>query len=151
MRVTEDHRGKFIINEGARYDQTFLSTSVNKYTFRGLHFQTNPYQEKTFKVVQGSVYDFLYDIEDKSVKSFLLTPDSGVFTVGKQYAHGFLTLEPNTIVMYGVEGIFNPDTYSSIPWHSIPEISKLVKLITGDKEIFITDKDNYGTNGINRE
>lgn len=147
MRVTKDHRGKFIINEGARYDQTFLSTSIEKYTFRGLHYQTDPYQEKTFKVVQGAVYDFLYDLEDKTVKSFVITPDSDIFTVGRKYAHGFLTLEPNTIVLYGVEGIFNPDTYSSIPWHHIPEISELVRSVIGEQEIFISDKDNYGTIG----
>lgn len=151
MEIFSDHRGEFLITNGSIYDQTFVSLSSNKFTFRGLHYQTNPNQLKTFKIVQGSVIDFIYNIETKEVKNFVLTTDSKIFTIGDQYAHGFLTLEPNTIVMYGVEGKFNPETYTSIPWHSIPEIYNTVTKITGNAKITITDKDNHGTKGINRK
>jgi len=149
MKVFNDHRGLFVITQGGKYTQTFVSTSSKSYTFRGLHYQTNPYQKKTVKIIQGAVIDFLYDINTHESKSFFLTPESDILEISENYAHGFLTLVPNSIVMYGVEGEFNPNTYTSIPWHTIPEIQYRVKKISGKNKITITDKDNYGTKGIN--
>lgn len=149
MKVFNDHRGVFLLTDKHSYDQTFVSVSKNMYTFRGLHYQTDPYQRKTFKVIQGAVLDFIYDLNTGDVSKFILTPDSDLFTVQENFAHGFLTLTPDTIAVYGVEGEFNPDTYSSIPWHSIPEISQEVLSIVGTKTITITDKDNNGTKRTN--
>lgn len=149
MKVFDDHRGTFVLTNRENYDQTFVSVSKNAYTFRGLHYQTDPFQTKTFKVIQGLVLDFIYDLDTGSINKFILTPDSDIFTIESDFAHGFLTLVPDTIVVYGVEGQFNPSTYSSIPWHSIPELKREVLSIIGDKEITITDKDNNGTKGIN--
>ena len=149
MKVFNDIRGSFILTQGSEYDQTFISLSKSKYTFRGLHYQTEPYQVKTVKILQGTVLDFVVDLETLNVESFILTPDSDIFKISEKYAHGFLTLVPDTIVTYGVQGVFNPSTYSSIPWHSIPELKNQILGITGDEQIIITDKDNYGTKGIN--
>lgn len=148
MKVFNDHRGIFLLTQGADYDQTFVSVSNKSYTFRGLHYQTNPYQTKTFKIIQGAVIDFIYDLNTKEAKSFFLTPSSDIFTVPDNYAHGFLTLVPNTIAVYGVNGKFNPDTYSSIPWHTVEYIKGKVLKLAGNNKITITDKDNNGTEGI---
>lgn len=148
MKVFNDHRGSFILTESNNCDQTFISLSKNKYTFRGLHYQSDPFQIKTVKILQGTVLDFIVDLETHEVQNFILTPDSNTFTVSEKYAHGFLTLAPDTIVVYEVTGKFNPSTYSSIPWHSIKEVKEQILNIVGEEQITITDKDNYGTKGI---
>jgi len=142
MEIFSDHRGGFLITNGSIYDQTFVSLSSNKFTFRWLHYQTNPSQLKTFKIVQGSVIDFIYNIETKEVKNFVLTTDSKIFTIGDQYAHGFLTLEPNTIVVYLVKGKYNPESEHSIVWNTIPEVQAQVKKHTS--KVILSEKDANG-------
>ena len=110
IKTIPDHRGTFNILEGKNFDQIFISKSDKKFTFRGMHYQTDPYQIKTLKIIQGSAIDFIYNIETKDVIKFELTDKSDQLTIGPNFAHGFLTLEPNTIALYGVEGKFNPDT-----------------------------------------
>ena len=72
-----------------------------------MHYQTNPPQTKYLKVVQGSIIDILYDLETKEVKSFHLNTEEAIL-IKPKYAHGFLTLEDNTIVTYLVKGEYNP-------------------------------------------
>ena len=126
IKTIPDHRGTFNILKGKNFDQIFISKSDKKFTFRGMHYQTDPYQIKTLKIIQGSAIDFIYNIETKDVIKFELTDKSDQLTIGPNFAHGFLTLEPNTIALYGVEGKFNPDTYTSIPYHTIPKIKEIV-------------------------
>lgn len=147
MRKIRDKRGLFALENNVNYDQVFIATNDAKYTFRGLHYQTNPYQVKRVNVIQGKVLDFLYNINTGEVIEYILTPSSETLTIGEEYAHGYLTLEPNTILYYGVEGKFNPETYSSIVWNTIPQIKdKIVKIIGANyfNKLIISDKDKYG-------
>lgn len=144
MKITEDHRGKFIVSDSKECSLTFVSENTHKFTFRGMHYQTNPYQEKHIYVIQGSILDFTYNLKTKETLSYHLNRDSSVLKVTQDFAHGFLTLEPNTIVVYQAVGEFNPDTYVSIPWHSIEQIKTSVNAIVGNSKIILTDKDNYG-------
>ena len=65
IKTIPDNRGTFNILEGKNFDQIFISKSDKKFTFRGMHYQTDPYQIKTLKIIQGSAIDFIYNI-DKS-------------------------------------------------------------------------------------
>ena len=38
------------------------------------------------------------------------------------FAHGFITLEENTVVQYLVDNDYNPNTEGSLLWSSFPEI-----------------------------
>jgi dTDP-4-dehydrorhamnose 3,5-epimerase-like enzyme len=58
-------------------------------------------------------------------------------------AHGFLTLEDDTIVTYMVKGEYNPDSEHSIVWHTIDEVKKVI-LDNIEGELIISDKDNEG-------
>ena len=56
---------------------------------------------------------------------FLFIPDN--------YAHGFLTLEDDTIVTYLVSGEYNPTSEHSIVWDTIPNVKKVIAV---DKKYF---------------
>ena len=59
-------------------------------------------------------------------------------------AHGFLTLEPNTIVCYLVDNKYAPGYEHSIVWNTIPEVEKIVKSYAGDNMLTISEKDTIG-------
>ena len=92
------------------------SLSRSSGVLRGLHFQTPPFaQGKLVRVVHGSVFDVAVDIRKGS-------PDFGRW-VGREvsakawnqvlvpegFAHGFLTLEPDTEVLYKVTAPYSPE------------------------------------------
>ena len=59
-------------------------------------------------------------------------------------AHGFLTLEPNTIVVYMVEGDYNPESEHSLRWFENPTVSNVVFEHSGVNKITISEKDKLG-------
>lgn len=126
-----------------KWDQINVSINSKKGTFRGMHYQSVNPQQKYIKVVQGSVIDYLYHLETKELLTFELNTQKEVF-VPKEYAHGFLTLEDNTIVTYLTEGIYDPKNEHSIPYIAVPEIKQSVLSYFNQEEIIITDKDLLG-------
>jgi dTDP-4-dehydrorhamnose 3,5-epimerase len=139
----EDHRGSFSAMDCIKWEQTNISLNTKKYTFRGMHYQTDPPQTKYLKVVQGSIIDILYDLETNEVKSFHLNNQQAIL-IDSKYAHGFLSLEDNTIVTYLVNGEYNPKSEHSIVWKDIPQIKDIVLNYCSESEITISDKDNAG-------
>lgn len=144
IKTYPDNRGFLSILQCENYDQVFVASSDGMYTFRGMHYQTDPYQVKTVKIIQGEAIDFLYNLKTKKVEQYLLDKDSEPLTIGPDYAHGYLTTRLNTIVLYAVKGKFNPDTYKSIPYHTIPEIKDVVNEQAAHSVIKISDKDKFG-------
>jgi len=147
MKRINDNRGLFVLSDSKKYDQIFLASNEARHTFRGLHYQNNPQQIKHVSIIQGKVIDFLYHLRTGEVKTYILTPSSEILTISKEYAHGYLTLEPDTIVYYEVEGQYNPETYKSIVWDTIPSIKgKIIEVIgiNNSDRITISDKDKLG-------
>ena len=139
----KDNRGLFIPYNLEGWDQMNISTNEKVFTFRGLHYQTKPYQTKLVKVIQGKVLDFLYDIKSGSVEVYELNPDNELL-ITSNYAHGFLTLEPNTIFTYLVSGNYNPKSERSIVWDTIPEIKSIINYTIRDNKLTISEKDKIG-------
>ena len=144
----KDERGSFTAIDSKYmhfdWDQFNIVTNENKYTFRGLHYQTNPPQTKCLKVIQGKVLDILVDLKTEEVLTFELD-NSEILFVPDNYAHGYLTLEPNTIVTYLVKGKYNPDSEHSIVWKTIPEVKDLLMNIVPDMNMLhISEKDEVG-------
>ena len=141
--VFTDVRGKFIPYDLKGWDQMNISINEARYTFRGLHYQTFPYQSKLVKVIQGKVLDIIYNLNTKQVKTYELTKDNDLF-ISSEYAHGFLTLEPDTIFTYLVSGKYNPDSEHSIVWDTIPEIKAIIESYTSADKLTISEKDKIG-------
>jgi len=125
------------------WTQCSISVNKNKFTFRGLHYQTEPFQTKYIKVIQGSIVDFAVDLHTKEFESIVLSEDDAVF-IPNTKAHGFLTLEPDTIVVYLSLGEYNPESEYSIPWWENQDVFLEVVRYSGDSPLTISEKDAHG-------
>ncbi len=144
----EDHRGSYtpidtnILN--TKWVQCAISVNENPYTFRGLHYQSENPQSKYVKVVRGKIIDFMVDLETHEVDFAILQNQEAVL-IPNNKAHGFLTLEPDTLVVYMVDDVYNPKSEKSIVWNKIPEVKKIVESYVENFDIFvISDKDAIG-------
>ena len=143
----KDSRGSFtaidskFFNED--WDQFNVGLNKNRYTFRGLHYQTNPPQTKCIKVIKGKILDIWLDLETKEVFKFELD-DNEILYIPNNYAHGYLTLESGTIVTYLVKGKYNPDSEHSIVWNKVPDVKKIIDSHLQGCKLWISEKDKLG-------
>jgi dTDP-4-dehydrorhamnose 3,5-epimerase len=96
----------------------------HKGVLRGLHFQRPPFEQgKLVRVIQGSVLDVAVDIRKGSPtygqhKSILLSGENNLqFWIPPGFAHGFLTLEDNTIFSYKCTGPYSIESEGSVLWN----------------------------------
>ncbi len=102
-------------------DNESLSTTTG--TVRGLHFQLPPAaQGKLVRVLSGRVLDVVVDIRTGSPtygqhRTVELCADRGQqLWIPEGLAHGFCTLEPNTVVSYKVTAFYDPAHDRSLRW-----------------------------------
>lgn len=100
----------------------------SKGVVRGLHFQKNPKcQAKIVEVIRGSAIDVVVDIREGSPSygqstAVLLTPDNNrQLFVPRGFAHGFISLEDDTIFQYLIDNDYAPDMEGGIYWDD-PEL-----------------------------
>jgi dTDP-4-dehydrorhamnose 3,5-epimerase len=97
-------------------------------TLRGLHYQLNPAaQTKIVRVTSGEIFDVAVDIRKGSptfgkwVGANLSAESMMQICVPKGFAHGYITLTPDTVVQYKVDEFYSPDHERSIIWND-PDI-----------------------------
>jgi len=102
-------------------DNHSLSREVG--VLRGLHFQRPPTaQGKLVRVVRGRILDVAVDIREGSptygqhVACELSDQNWLQLWVPRGFAHGFMTLEPDTEVLYKVNAEYDPATDGGIAW-----------------------------------
>jgi dTDP-4-dehydrorhamnose 3,5-epimerase len=133
-KVFGDERGHFF--ESFRKDifeehgvaEDFIQDNQSlssKGILRGLHFQKEPHaQGKLVRVLQGSVLDVAVDIRSNSitygqhVAIELNGSNNTMFYIPPGFAHGFLTLEDNTIFAYKCTQYYHKDSEGCILWNS---------------------------------
>lgn len=121
------------------------SLSAEKGTVRGLHFQTPPFaQDKLVRVTRGSVFDVAVDLRRDSPSyglhaSAVLSAQSwNQILVPVGFAHGFMTLEPDTEVIYKVSNYYAPDHDKGLLWND-PALG-IAWPLAGDEAI-LSEKD----------
>jgi dTDP-4-dehydrorhamnose 3,5-epimerase len=93
-------------------------------TLRGLHYQVPPYEEiKLVRCVRGAVFDVMVDLRRDS-PTYLrwfgveLAADKGTMLyVPAQCAHGYLTLQENSEVVYPVSQFYHPEAERGVRWN----------------------------------
>ncbi|MEY5040878.1 MAG: dTDP-4-dehydrorhamnose 3,5-epimerase [Bacteroidota bacterium] len=133
-RVFEDERGYFYES----FNEKSFNEKIGDYNFvqdnqsksqkgvlRGLHFQNPPYEQgKLVRVLAGSVLDVIVDIRKNSPtygKHFsyvLCAAKKHAMWVPPGFAHGFLTLEDETVFFYKVTNYYNKESEGCIAYNS---------------------------------
>ena len=92
------------------------SLTGRKGTLRGMHYQLAPAAEiKLVRCIRGALYDVILDIRPDSPSfgkwfgATLSAENRTMMYVPKGFAHGFLTLEPDTEALYLVSDPYAPD------------------------------------------
>jgi len=132
-KVFEDDRGYFFESfnqekfNDCGIDATFVQDNESrsmKHVLRGLHFQKPPFaQGKLVRVMHGSVLDVAVDLRKGSPtfghsKSIQLSgKDKLMLWIPEGFAHGFVTLEYDTVFFYKCTGLYNKDSEGSIRWN----------------------------------
>lgn len=132
-KIFEDDRGYFLeaYNKQVFNDlgikETFVQDNLSKSeknVLRGLHFQNPPYaQGKLVSVICGAVLDVAVDIRKNSTKygkyyaAELSEKNKHILWIPPGFAHGFVTLEDNTVFSYKCTGLYNKSAEDSILWN----------------------------------
>ena len=96
----------------------------DKNVLRGLHYQKEPYaQGKLVRVLKGSVLDVAVDIRKdshtygKHYKHILSEENKLMMWIPAGFAHGFLTLQNETVFFYKCTTYYNKLSEASILWN----------------------------------
>ena len=122
-----------------RLDYTYVSYNDNSYTLRGFHYQASPYSQwKQMTCISGSCQLQVINptVKEASYSFHLSHQKPSTIIVGDKYATAFLTLEPNTIILYNVSGVFTESAGKVIRWDS-PDWA----ISWSHKPIVMSDKD----------
>lgn len=102
-------------------DNHSISAAVG--TVRGLHFQAPRHaQAKLVRCGRGAIFDVAVDIRRGSPTygkwvGEVLSEESGKqLFIPEGFAHGFVTLEPNSEIVYKCSDYYAPDTEGSLRW-----------------------------------
>ena len=133
-QVYDDNRGFFfesfnekrygeLVGEATHFVQDNISSS-RKNVLRGLHLQLAPYsQGKLVSVLQGAVLDVAVDVRIGS-PTFgqhavveLSEENKKQFWIPPGFAHGFLSLEENTLFSYKCTNYYAPEFETTLLWN----------------------------------
>lgn len=154
-KVFEDERGYFyesynkaafekigITSEFVQDNQSLSEKNV----LRGLHFQNPPFaQGKLVRAIKGSLLDVALDIR-KNSKTYgqhfdiiLNETNKTMLWIPPGFAHGFLTLENETIFSYKCTNAYNKQSEDCILWND-----SSLSIKWGISDPILSDKDRTG-------
>jgi len=142
MRVFQDNRGfmSFPLEEiNTNLTQIIYVENPKKYTLRGLH--SNPYI-KRMKILKGKIFDVIINLNEEAenylkIQTFILDREKNELNIPSGYAHGYVTLEENTEILYLNEGKFKEEEQKS--YHYLEPSFNIQWPVTPD---IISEKDN---------
>jgi dTDP-4-dehydrorhamnose 3,5-epimerase len=134
LEPSHDDRGSFArfwdadafksLGLAARFAQSSLSHNPRRGTLRGLHYQASPRPEAKLVVcVRGSIWDVIVDLRRASATYRMWhaeTLDSErlrALYVPEGFAHGYLTLTNDTLVLYQISRRYDPKLARGVRWN----------------------------------
>jgi dTDP-4-dehydrorhamnose 3,5-epimerase len=128
----EDERGSFartfcrqefaVHGLNPHVEQCNVSLSHRRGTLRGMHWQAAPHEEaKLVRVTRGAIHDVLVDLRPSSLQfrqwcHVVLTSAGAAVYAPEGVAHGFLTLEDDTEVIYQMSAAYHPESARGLRW-----------------------------------
>ncbi len=118
--------------------QSNISFNKKRGTLRGMHMQKSPHKEaKLVQCVSGGIYDVIVDMRQDSITKYewigteLSSKNDLILYIPEGFAHGFITLENDTKVLYQMSEFYKPgaeqpllwnDPFFNINWPMQPEV-----------------------------
>jgi dTDP-4-dehydrorhamnose 3,5-epimerase len=129
----EDERGFFartwcreeFSRQGLSPDLLQSSVSFNRSrgTLRGMHYQVAPHQEaKLVRCTMGTIYDVIVDLrpDSQTLRRWIGVELSAVsrrmLFIPEGLAHGFITLQDDTEVLYQMSGAYHAESARGVRW-----------------------------------
>ena len=128
-RTFQDDRGCFFesynsqIKEELGIESDFLQDNhsiSHENVVRGLHYQWDKPMGKLVRVVKGSLIDYFLDIREgsptygKHDSIFLSEENKTMVWIPEGFAHGFESLEKDTVILYKCTSLYNKDGEGAI-------------------------------------
>ena len=155
------------------YSQLFLFRityqAQKKGVFRGFHYQTGNFaQSKLVRVLKGSVIDFIVDLREDSktygkFEFFELNDKNNLsLFVPPYFAHGFLSLEDDTLLSYKCGNYYHKESEGSVNYsdpiirhvinnkESILDVIKIYLPYESEEDILISKKDKDAPKFLHR-
>jgi dTDP-4-dehydrorhamnose 3,5-epimerase len=163
-KVFNDKRGYFFESFNKEKFESLAGISIDfvqdnqslssKGVLRGLHFQTGEFEQaKLVRTVKGSILDVCVDLR-KNSKTFgqyfsIILDDKNhqQLFIPRGFAHGFLSLENNTIINYKCDNYYNKNAEKGIVYNdktlNIDWNIDNSKVILSDKDKGLPDFDTF--------
>ena len=119
-----------------------ITSKSKKNVIRGLHLQTKKTQDKYIAVLKGRILDVVVDLRNNSktfgkyFKIILSEKNCKFLFVPKGFAHGFLSLEKENIVLYSCSNYRDIKSEKTILWND-----PILKIRWGIKKPILSNKD----------
>lgn len=134
LEAVEDERGyfarTFCRDEFAAHGlnpkiaQCSISYNARRGTLRGMHYQVEPAAEvKLVQCVRGSLYDVILDLRPEAetycrwIGLELSSENRRMLYIPEGFAHGFQTLEDDTVVYYQISEFYAPQHARGVRWN----------------------------------
>jgi dTDP-4-dehydrorhamnose 3,5-epimerase len=123
--------------------QSSISFNVRKGTLRGMHYQSPPHAEaKIVRCTRGGIYDVVVDLRRQSptfkhwIAATLTAEDRNMIYVPEGCAHGFLTLQDESEILYQMSEFYNAESARGVRWDD-----PAFQVVWPEKVAVISDRD----------
>jgi len=146
MEFYNEKRFNHNVLENFSFKQDNISCS-KKNVLRGLHFQAPPYEQgKLIQVLNGKVIDVVVDLRmnsktfGKHMKIELSSDNCKQLWIPPGFAHGFLTLEDDTLFSYKCTNHYSKNHEMNLLWND-----ENLNIEWGIENPIISEKDKKAT------
>lgn len=164
-RIFNDDRGYFYeswnessfrtnLQQNGQSYESFVQdnhSSSRRGVIRGLHYQSNPDpQAKLVRCVVGEIFDVAVDIRKRSptygmyVGAKLSSSNHEQLWIPQGFAHGFMALTEEVVVLYKTTSFWNPSCEGTLRWDD-PDLNICWPLDSVQGEIILSEKDRSGS------